>query len=143
VQEIARGLGAIVVMPEAARGFYTSWWNEGRRGDPGWERFFLDELVPLVEERFRVLPGAALARGRGLSMGGMGATFLASQLPGYFGSAATFSGFVAHQRPEIPAGLRAYGARLRADLRPGRRLLRDGPQPGAADGQPPRRRASS
>ncbi|MDQ3742739.1 MAG: esterase family protein, partial [Actinomycetota bacterium] len=109
VQEIARGLPAIVVMPEAARGFYTSWWNEGRRGDPGWERFFLDELVPLVEQRFRVMPGRRWHAVAGLSMGGMGSTFLASQLPSYFGSAATFSGFVGHQRPEIPAGLRAYG----------------------------------
>lgn len=109
VAELARGLGAIVVMPEAARGFYSSWWNGGRRGDPGWERFYLDELVPLVERRFRVLPGRRWHAIAGLSMGGMGATFLASQLPGYFGSAATFSGFVAHQRPEIPAGLRAYG----------------------------------
>ncbi|HEX2086417.1 MAG TPA: alpha/beta hydrolase family protein [Solirubrobacteraceae bacterium] len=109
VEEIARGLGAIVVMPEAARGFYTSWWNDGRRGDPGWERFYLDELVPLVEQRFRVLPGRRWHAIAGLSMGGMGSTFLASQLPGYFGSAATFSGFVGHQRPEIPAGLQAYG----------------------------------
>jgi hypothetical protein len=96
-------------MPEAARGFYSSWWNDGRRGDPGWERFFLDELVPLVEQRFRVMRGRRWHAIAGLSMGGMGATFLASQLPGYFGSAATFSGFVSHQRPEIPEGLRAYG----------------------------------
>ncbi|HEV2812070.1 MAG TPA: alpha/beta hydrolase family protein [Solirubrobacteraceae bacterium] len=109
VSEIARGFPAIVVMPEAARGFYSSWWNDGRRGEPGWERFFLDELVPLVEERFRVLPGRRWHAVAGLSMGGMGSTFLASQLPGYFGSVATFSGFVGHQRPEIPAGLRAYG----------------------------------
>ena len=109
VEEIAKGLGAIVVMPEAARGFYSSWWNGGRRGQPERERFYLDELVPLVEERFRVLPGRRWHAVAGLSMGGMGATFLAERLPGYFGSAATFSGFVAHQRPEIPAGLRAYG----------------------------------
>lgn len=112
VERTARELGleAIVVMPEAARGFYTSWWNDGRRGDPGWERFFLDELVPLVEERFRVLGGRRWHAVAGLSMGGLGSTFLASQLPSYFGSAATFSGFVAHQRPEVPAGLRAFGA---------------------------------
>ena len=109
VEELAGDLGAVVVMPEAARGFYTSWWNGGARGDPGWERFFLDELVPLVERRFRILPGRRWHAIAGLSMGGMGATYLASQLPGHFGSAATFSGFVAHQRPEIPAGLRAYG----------------------------------
>jgi hypothetical protein len=42
-------------------------------------------------------------------MGGFGSTFLASQLPGYFGSAATFSGFVDHQRAEVPLGLSIVG----------------------------------
>ena len=55
---------AIVVMPEGATGFYTNWWNGGRRGAPGWERFFIDELVPLVERRFRVAPGPAQPRDR-------------------------------------------------------------------------------
>lgn len=101
----ARGLGAIIVMPEAATGFYSNWWNGGRRGQPGWERFYSDELVPLIERRFRVLPGRRWHAIAGLSMGGMGATFLASQLPGYFGTAATFSGFVQHQRVEAEQGL--------------------------------------
>ena len=101
----ARGLGAIIVMPEAATGFYSNWWNGGRRGRPGWERFYSDELVPLIERRFRVLPGRRWHAIAGLSMGGMGATFLASQLPGYFGTAATFSGFVQHQRVEAEQGL--------------------------------------
>ena len=109
VAATARGLGAIVVMPEAARGFYTNWWNDGRRGDPGWERFYLDELVPLVERRFRVAAGRRNHAVAGLSMGGFGAAYLETQLPGYFGSAATFSGFVQHQRPEVEAGLRAVG----------------------------------
>lgn len=108
VQEIARDLEAIVVMPEAARGFFTDWFNGGRRGAPGWESFYLEELVPLVERRFRVRPGRRWHAVAGLSMGGMGATFLGARLPGWFGSVATFSGFVDHQRPEIPAGLQAY-----------------------------------
>lgn len=109
IAQTARGLDAIVVMPEAARGFYTNWWNDGRRGDPGWERFYLDELIPRIERDFRVLPGRSNHAVAGLSMGGLGATFLATQVPGYFGSAATFSGFVQHQRPEVEAGLRAVG----------------------------------
>lgn len=105
----ARGLDAIVVMPEAARGFYSNWWNGGRRGDPGWERFYLDELVPLVERSFRVKRGRRWHAIAGASMGGLGAAYLASQLPGYFGAAATFSGFVAHQRPEVGLALQAVG----------------------------------
>jgi len=109
VRKTAEGLGAIVVMPEASRGFYTNWFNGGRRGDPGWERFYIDELVPQVERELRVLPGRSNHAIAGLSMGGFGAAWLATQLPGYFGSAASFSGFVQHQRPEVEAGLRAVG----------------------------------
>ena len=106
----ARGLAAIVVMPEGATGFYTNWWNGGRRGAPGWERFYIDELVPLVERRFRVLPGRRNHAIAGLSMGGFGATFIGSQLPGYFGSASSFSGLLQHQRPQVEPALEAFGA---------------------------------
>ena len=106
VLKTAKDLQAIIVMPEGDTGFYTNWWNGGRRGDPGWERFYLEELIPLVERRYRVRPGRRWHAAAGLSMGGFGATYLASQLPGYFGSAATFSGFVSHQRPQAVEGLR-------------------------------------
>jgi S-formylglutathione hydrolase FrmB len=109
IRNTAKDLGAIVVMPEAARGFYTNWFNEGRRGDPGWERFYLDELIPQVERELRVLPGRSNHAIAGLSMGGFGAAWLGTQLPGYFGSVASFSGFVQHQRPEVEVGLRAVG----------------------------------
>ena len=111
IANTARGLGAIVVMPEGATGFYTNWWNGGRRGAPGWERFYIDELVPLVERRLRVLPGRRNHAIAGLSMGGLGATFIGSQLPGYFGAAASFSGLLQHQRPQVEPALEAFGAR--------------------------------
>jgi len=111
IRNTARGLPAIVVMPEGATGFYTNWWNGGRRGAPGWERFFIDELVPLVERRLRVAPGRRNHAIAGLSMGGFGATFLGSQLPGYFGSASSFSGLLQHQRPQVEPALEAFGAR--------------------------------
>jgi len=105
----ARGFEGIVIMPEAARGFYTNWWNGGGRGDPGWERYYLDELIPLMEQRFSIRPGRRWHGIAGLSMGGLGSTFLATQLPGYFGSSATFSGFVSHQRPEVAPALSLVG----------------------------------
>nr|MBA3328612.1 hypothetical protein [Solirubrobacterales bacterium] len=109
IVQTARGLDAIVVMPEAARGFHTNWFNGGRRGDPGWERFYLDELIPLVEQRFPIASGRRNHAIAGLSMGGFGATFLGGQRPDYFGSVATFSGFVQTQRPEVELGVRALG----------------------------------
>src|SRR4051794_36901947 len=39
VTEIAKNLGAVIVMPEGARGWYADWWNGGRRGAPAWERY--------------------------------------------------------------------------------------------------------
>ena len=76
-------------MPEGDRGFYTNWWNDGRRGDPGWERYDLEELIPLVERRFRIRRARRWHAIAGLSMGGMGTMYLASQRPHYFGSAAS------------------------------------------------------
>ena len=113
VAAIAGGLGAIVVMPEGARGWYTNWWNGGRRGDPGWERYHLDELIPLVERRLRIRPGRRWRAIAGLPMGGEGALFYARQRPGYFGSAGSFSGTISIERPEWPAAFETQGERYR------------------------------
>ena len=109
IAQTAAGFPGIIVMPEGDRGFYTNWWNEGVRGDPGWERYDLEELIPLVKRRFRVRRARRWHAIAGLSMGGMGATYLASQRPHYFGSAATFSGFVSHQSPGVDVGLGLVG----------------------------------
>lgn len=109
VKETTRGFPGIIVMPEGDRGFYTNWWNEGTRANPGWERYDMEELIPLIERRYRIRKARRWHAIAGLSMGGMGSMYLASQRPHYFGSAASFSGFVSHQRPEVEAGLRAVG----------------------------------
>lgn len=101
IAETLGDFGAIVVMPEAARGFYTDWWNGGRRGDPGWESYYLEELIPLMERRFAVREGRRWHAVAGLSMGGFGAAYLASRRPDYFGAVASFSGFLSSQRPEL------------------------------------------
>jgi S-formylglutathione hydrolase FrmB len=97
----AAGLGAIVVMPEGAKGFYTDWFNDGRRGDPAWETYVLRDVLGAVRRRYRIRPERRFHAIAGLSMGGLGAAFLGGRLPGYFGSVAVFSGFVDHRRPEV------------------------------------------
>lgn len=109
VANVARSLGAVIVMPEAARGWYTNWWNGGRRGAPAWESYHLDELIPLVEQRLKILPGRRWHAIAGLSMGGEGALYYASQRPGYFGSAASFSGAISIQRGEWPTSFNTQG----------------------------------
>jgi S-formylglutathione hydrolase FrmB len=88
------GLDAIVVMPEGGSGWYTDWWNDGKRGDPSWESYFLDEVMPTILARYPILPQRRYHALAGTSMGGMGATYLGGRLPGFFGSVASLSGFV-------------------------------------------------
>src|SRR5439155_1658370 len=95
-------------MPEGDRGWYTNWWSGGARS-PGWERYHLDELIPLIERKFSIRRGRRWHAIAGLSMGGEGAIFYASQRPGYFGSAASFSGVLSVQRPEWPTGFDTQG----------------------------------
>ena len=99
LMETARGFEGIIVMPEGDRGFYADWWNGGVRGEPAWERYHLDQLVPYVERRLPIRAGRRWHAIAGLSMGGEGAMYYASQRPGYFGSAAAFSGPLSIQRP--------------------------------------------
>jgi S-formylglutathione hydrolase FrmB len=109
VRKVADGFAGIIVMPEGARGWYANWWNGGRRGEPGWERYHLGELIALVERRLPIRRGRRWHAIAGLSMGGEGATFYASQRPGYFGSAAAFSAPLSLQRPEWPAAFDTQG----------------------------------
>lgn len=108
VADVARGFPGIIFMPEGARGFYTDWFNGGRRGDPAWESYYLKELIPFVERRFPIRPRRRWHAIAGFSMGGFGATYLATQLPEYFGASMTSQGFVSMQRPEIEAGFPVF-----------------------------------
>lgn len=108
---VAKGFPGIIVMPEGDRGFYTNWWNGGARGDPQWERYHLDELIPSVEGRLRIRRGRRSHAIAGLSMGGLGALFYAGQRPGYFGSAASFSGAISIQRATFQSGFPLTGQR--------------------------------
>ena len=99
-----KGFEGVIVMPDmGSNGYYANWWNGGVRGNPAWESYFLDELIPQVGQRLKILPGRRYHAIAGLSMGGEGAVFFASQLPGYFGSAASFSGVLSWELPAFQA----------------------------------------
>ena len=111
LMNVARGFPAIVVMPEGARGWYTNWWNGGGRGNPGWEHYHLEELIPMAERRLKIRRGRRWHAIAGLSMGGEGAAFYAAQRPGYFGAVAVFSGVLSLQRPDWPNAMDTQGER--------------------------------
>ncbi len=95
IKEHLKGLDAIVVMPEGGTGgWYVNWWNGGRRGAPAWEDYFLDQVIPQTEARFKIRPERRYHALAGSSMGGLGTAYLGGRLPGYFGSLAVMSGFV-------------------------------------------------
>jgi S-formylglutathione hydrolase FrmB len=108
IANIAKGFPGVIVMPEGARGWYANWWKDGARS-PGWESYHLGELTQLVERRYRIRAGRRWHAVAGLSMGGLGAMFYASQRPGYFGSVASFSGVLNLLRPEWPQGMDTQG----------------------------------
>ena len=115
VMDVAEGFPGIIVMPEAARGWYANWWNDGARGNPGWERYHLDELIRLAERRLRIRPGRRWHAIAGPSMGGQGAAFYSAQRPGYFGAAGLFSAPLSIQRQEWPGlGMESQGEDPRA-----------------------------
>jgi S-formylglutathione hydrolase FrmB len=88
------GLDAIVIMPEGGSGWYADWWNRGQRGDPAWESYEFGDVLPTILKRYPILPQRRYHAIGGLSMGGLGATYLGGRLPGFFGSVASLSGFV-------------------------------------------------
>jgi S-formylglutathione hydrolase FrmB len=93
-QRILEGLDAVVVIPEGGRGWYADWWNNGSYGTPEWESYVIDEVLPQILARYRILPERRYHALFGISMGGLGAAYLGGRLPGFFGSIGILSGFV-------------------------------------------------
>ncbi|MGW2380243.1 alpha/beta hydrolase [Streptomyces sp. NPDC001658] len=116
IEELPALRDVLVVMPEGGQaGFYSDWWNHGSGGPPAWGTFHLDELRPLLEQRY----GAGTRRAAaGLSMGGFGAVSYAARRPDLFRAAASFSGPVHLLHPRMrevwPLLEEAYGGDLDA-----------------------------
>jgi S-formylglutathione hydrolase FrmB len=101
-QKVLAGLQAIVVSPEGETGWYADWYNNGSYGTPEWESYILDEAIPQIVQRYKILPQRRYHALFGISMGGLGAAYLGGRLPAFFGSIGVLSGFVDMQAaPEI------------------------------------------
>ncbi len=91
----------LVVLPDGRRTFYVN----SMDGHERYEDFFVQELVPAIDRRYRTIadPGA---RGiSGTSMGGYGALHLGMRHPKVFGSASAHSAALLPRIPNpIPPG---------------------------------------
>ncbi len=94
VTAILKDFPGIVVMPESGRGYFTDWWRGGTRQGSAWERYYLDEVIPGIESRYRIAAGRANRAVGGISMGGYGGMTLSAALPTYFGNAFSLSGLL-------------------------------------------------
>jgi S-formylglutathione hydrolase FrmB len=86
----------IVVLPAGGRTFYVN----SQDGHDRYEDFFIQEMVPEIDRKYRT---RAVASGRGLSgvsMGGYGALHLAMRHPDVFGSASAHSAALLPKFPD-------------------------------------------
>ena len=77
----------IVVMPEGGKSFYVNSFD----GQERYEDFFIQELVPAIDHKYRTIANRETRGISGVSMGGYGALHLGMQHPDVFGSASAHS----------------------------------------------------
>jgi S-formylglutathione hydrolase FrmB len=104
----------IIVVPEGKDGWYT----DGLKPNEKFESYFVGELIPDVDRRFRTLASREGRAVAGLSMGGYGSMKFALKHPELFAFAASMSGALAvaswtpdQHLPEFirPSVMRVYG----------------------------------
>lgn len=120
---------SIIVSPDGNSGFWSDWYNGGAFGPPEYETFVIDQLIPLIDGRYRTDPRRSQRAISGISMGGYGSMMMAARHPDLFGQAASISGAVDSNDPAIGTVLSLaptfdggaidaiYGSRLDQEVR--------------------------
>lgn len=108
-QEVLNGLLAqgevgrfLVVLPDGGKTFYVN----SQDGHERYEDFFLQELVPAIDRKYRTIADPSARGISGTSMGGYGALHIAMDHPDVFGSASAHSAALI---PKIPNPLPTEG----------------------------------
>jgi S-formylglutathione hydrolase FrmB len=98
---IAKGAAPemIVIMPEGLfDAFYINNFDRSIR----WEDFFINEFIPAIEKKYRILSQRKFRAIAGLSMGGYGATYHALKRPDLFSSCYAMSAAYVELSPLKP-----------------------------------------
>ena len=90
--------GMIVVIPNSSA---ESWW----KGD--WEKMVTEELVPLIDSKYRTIRDARYRLTAGCSMGGQGAMSVALRNPDLFSGAVSFFGAFSYGGESSPNAIAA------------------------------------
>jgi S-formylglutathione hydrolase FrmB len=90
---------SIIVSPDANSGYWSDWYNGGAFGPPKYETFVIDQLIPLIDTRFRTIAERSHRAIFGISMGGYGSMLFAARHPDLFVAAASLSGAVDSNLP--------------------------------------------
>ena len=90
----------IIVMPDASKSFYV---NSASDPKAKFEDFFLRDLIPYVDSKFRTIPLPRARAVAGLSMGGYGAAFLGLKHYNRFAALGAFSAAVGIPHEPVPA----------------------------------------
>jgi S-formylglutathione hydrolase FrmB len=93
-EELTRSFESIMVSPRGDSGYWSDWYNGGAFGPPRYETFVIDQLIPLIDARFRTDPTGAARAVFGESMGGYGTMMMAARHPDLFAAASSLSGVV-------------------------------------------------
>ncbi len=86
----------LVVLPDAGKTFYINSFD----GRDRYEDFFVEELVPTIDRKYRTVPERRERGISGTSMGGYGALHLSMRHPDLFGSAAAQSAALVPKFPD-------------------------------------------
>lgn len=121
LEEFAADKDVVVVMPDGGipdqPGWYGDWYNEGRFGPPEWETYHIAQLIPYVEDRFRVREDRDGRVVAGLSMGGFGAMSYAARHPDLFAGAFSFSGALNNLKLDAAISDRVWGPLATEEVR--------------------------
>ena len=104
----------LIVAPEGRRSFYIN----SADGSVRYSDFFLQEFIPQVESKYRILPGRAGRAISGISMGGYGAVRFAFAHPELFSSVSAQSAALITESPQTLDSASRAGAPLAGVLAP-------------------------
>ena len=55
-EQLTQSFDSLVVSPTGNSGYWSDWYNTGAFGPPKYETYVIDELIPLIDGRFRTIP---------------------------------------------------------------------------------------
>lgn len=105
--ELTKDYPSLIVSPDGNSGYWSDWYNGGAFGPPAYETFVIDELLPLIDQRYRTKADRAHRLITGVSMGGYGAAMFAARHPDLFSAVSSISGATDSNLPYLAAAVSA------------------------------------